>query len=83
MAGKAFNDRYQQYREAVEEYLQGLFAKDMPWKDLYESMRYSLLAGGKRKVVNTTFPFANGRVGHTILHKSNVCKYSTLYRYSV
>lgn len=37
-----------QYRTAVEECLNSLFTDDLPQKALFESMRYSLLAGGKR-----------------------------------
>ena len=48
MEMSAFRQRYEQYRQAVETYLNGLFAAEVPWSDLYESMRYSLLAGGKR-----------------------------------
>ena len=37
------------YRDAVEEYLENCFADDtLPQKSLFDSMRYSLLAGGKR-----------------------------------
>ncbi len=36
------------YREAVEQYLNDCFAENVPQKTLLESMRYSLLAGGKR-----------------------------------
>ncbi|MDO4314821.1 MAG: polyprenyl synthetase family protein [Oscillospiraceae bacterium] len=43
-----FDVRYGEYRRAVEEYLDGLFTGNPAWADLYESMRYSLLAGGKR-----------------------------------
>lgn len=43
-----FARQYDAYREAVETYLGGLFTEKTPWADLYESMRYSLLAGGKR-----------------------------------
>lgn len=48
MEAAAFDKRYGTYRQAVEEYLQGLFTRQVPYGDLYESMRYSLLAGGKR-----------------------------------
>ena len=34
--------------QAIEDYLNGLFAEKPHWADLYEAMRYSLLAGGKR-----------------------------------
>lgn len=44
----AFDARYGEYRQAVEEYLAGLFLDRPHWADLYDAMRYSLLAGGKR-----------------------------------
>lgn len=44
----AFDARYGEYRQAVEEYLEGLFSDKPHWVDLYDAMRYSLLAGGKR-----------------------------------
>ena len=53
-----FNERYEQYRQAVEEYLQSLFTDKQPWDDLYESMRYSILAGGKRIRPVLTLEFA-------------------------
>lgn len=48
MDAKRFTERYEEYRAAVEDYLNGLFTGDVPWKTLYESMRYSVLSGGKR-----------------------------------
>ena len=48
MEKREFDVRYGYYRRTVEEYLNGLFADKPHWADLYESMRYSLLAGGKR-----------------------------------
>ena len=38
------------YREYIEEYLAGIYKRfaDMPQKQLFEAMEYSLLAGGKR-----------------------------------
>ena len=44
----AFDLRYREYQTAVEEFLQGQFSDKPHWEDLYASMRYSLLAGGKR-----------------------------------
>ena len=38
----------QKYLDSIEAYLQGCFTEDQPQKVLFESMRYSLLAGGKR-----------------------------------
>ena len=43
-----FDARMSAYREAVEVYLNGCFTEDLPQKRLFEAMRYSLLAGGKR-----------------------------------
>lgn len=44
------NARFVQYREFIEQYLQGYFAqfRSEPQKKLYDAMQYSLLAGGKR-----------------------------------
>lgn len=53
-----FDARYGEYRRAVEEYLSGLFTGEPAWADLYESMRYSLLAGGKRIRPVLTLEFA-------------------------
>lgn len=45
-----FEDRSREYREFIEEFLKNWTEKfrDEPQKKLYESMSYSLLAGGKR-----------------------------------
>lgn len=43
-----FEARMKQYLTAVEEYLNGCFTDERPQKRLFEAMRYSLLAGGKR-----------------------------------
>ena len=43
-----FKQRMEEYRLAVEDYLNGCFTDDAPQKCLFEAMRYSLLAGGKR-----------------------------------
>ena len=43
-----FQQRYDAYRREIEAFLKGLFTDRTDWGDLYESMRYSLLAGGKR-----------------------------------
>ena len=48
MDDKQFTERYEAYRAAVEDHLSRLFTGDVPWKTLYESMRYSVLSGGKR-----------------------------------
>ncbi|MBQ9460262.1 MAG: polyprenyl synthetase family protein [Oscillospiraceae bacterium] len=48
MDDNLFFDRFNTYREAVEVYLNRLFAEAVLWQKLNESMRYSLLSGGKR-----------------------------------
>ena len=58
MEKAAFDARYETYRAKIEEYLKGLFTRDDPWEDLYASMRYSLLAGGKRLRPVLTLEFA-------------------------
>ncbi len=45
---KNFEQVLRGYVQAIEEYLQKNFMQDVPQASLYESMRYSLLAGGKR-----------------------------------
>lgn len=58
MEQTAFDVRYGEYRAAVEDYLQGLFTDKPHWADLYDAMRYSLLAGGKRIRPVLTLEFA-------------------------
>ncbi|MHA5221071.1 polyprenyl synthetase family protein [Dysosmobacter sp. Phy] len=48
MDKQAFQAQFDEYRREVEGALKALFTDKDPWGDLYESMRYSLLAGGKR-----------------------------------
>ena len=48
MDKKTYDARYALYHAAIEEYLAGLFTADVPYETLFESMRYSVLAGGKR-----------------------------------
>ena len=45
-----FDERSTLYREFIEEYLAGIFEpfREEPQQELYDAMRYSLLAGGKR-----------------------------------
>lgn len=58
MDDKLFSARYEGYRAAVEAYLERLFIDRVPWQKLYESMRYSLLSGGKRIRPVLTLEFA-------------------------
>ena len=43
-----FDKMLKGYQNAVEAYLASCFTEDLPQKKLFEAMRYSLLAGGKR-----------------------------------
>ncbi len=58
MEKAVFDIRYEAYRRAVEAYLEDLFADKPHWADLYDAMRYSLLAGGKRIRPVLTLEFA-------------------------
>jgi len=58
MKKAAFDARYQEYLTEVEDFLRGQFTYKPHWADLYESMRYSLLAGGKRIRPVLTLEFA-------------------------
>lgn len=43
-----FHEKLKEYQTAVEAYLASCFTEELPQKKLFEAMRYSLLAGGKR-----------------------------------
>ena len=58
MEKTAFDLRYEEYRSEIERFLESLFAEEPHWVDLYESMRYSILAGGKRIRPVLTLEFA-------------------------
>ena len=58
MEQREFDAKNSAYRQAVEAYLNSLFMDKPHWADLYESMRYSLLAGGKRIRPVLTLEFA-------------------------
>ena len=83
MEKAAFDARYEEYRQAVEAYLQGLFTGKPHWQDLYEAMRYSLLAGGKRIRPVLTLEFARlaGLDWHTALPVA--CALELVHTYSL
>lgn len=58
MAESAFDTRYRIYRRLIEDQLRSFFTGTTAWSDLYEAMRYSLLAGGKRLRPMLTLEFA-------------------------
>ena len=53
-----YQARYAAYQAAIEEYLASLFVEDKPYSKLFESIRYSILAGGKRIRPVLTLEFA-------------------------
>ena len=58
MEKTAFDQRYEMYRQEIEHFLRAQFEETTHWSDLYEAMRYSLLAGGKRIRPVLTLEFA-------------------------
>ncbi len=58
MEAKVFDERYAEYVAAIEKTLSAQFTADKPYGKLYESMRYSLLSGGKRLRSVLTLEFA-------------------------
>ena len=54
-----YQETYQAYLTAVEDYLGTLFLGDRPYGQLQEAMRYSLLSGGKRVRPVLTCAFAD------------------------
>ena len=53
-----YEERYGEYQEAIEAYLDGLFTDQKPYSQLYEAIRYSILGGGKRIRPVLTLEFA-------------------------
>jgi len=78
-----FNTRYEVYRQGIETYLQSLFAESVHWQDLYEAMRYSLLAGGKRirPVLTAEFARLAGLTWETALPAA--CAVELVHTYSL
>lgn len=53
-----YEARYQEYQQAIEKYLDGLFTGSVAYGKLYEAMRYAILGGGKRIRPVLTLEFA-------------------------
>lgn len=83
MEQAAFQTRYEEYRAAIESFLETLFAEKPHWANLYESMRYSILAGGKRIRPVLTLEFANltGEDWHTAVPVA--CALELVHTYSL
>ena len=78
-----YEARYQEYQQAIEKYLNGLFTGSAPYGRLYESIRYSLLAGGKRIRPVLTLEFA--RLGGIDWHLAlpYACALELVHNYSL
>lgn len=78
-----YEERYAAYLQAIEEYLNGLFTADKPYARLYESMRYSVLSGGKRIRPVLTLEFA--RLGGIDWHLAlpYACALELVHNYSL
>ena len=78
-----YERRYEAYRQAVEDNLNGLFTGSVPYGRLYESIRYSLLAGGKRIRPVLTLEFA--RLGGIDWHLAlpYACALELVHNYSL
>ena len=78
-----YQTRYSAYQEAIEEYLHGLFTQEKPYGKLYEAIRYSILAGGKRIRPVLTLEFA--RLGGIDWHLAlpYACALELIHNYSL
>lgn len=78
-----YQDRYAAYQAAIEAYLNGLFTEDQPYGQLFDSMRYSILAGGKRIRPVLTLEFA--RLGGIDWHLAlpYACALELVHNYSL
>ncbi len=78
-----FNEQYEIYRTAVEDYLDGLFREERPYGKLQEAMRYSLLAGGKRVRPVLTLAFCDMLGGNWRDALPVACALELIHTYSL
>jgi len=79
-----YQQQYSAYQQAIEAYLEGIFTADgKPYGRLQESIRYSLLAGGKRIRPVLTLEFA--RLGGIDWHLAlpYACALELVHNYSL
>jgi len=78
-----YEAQYKAYQEAIEGYLGHLFTGNPPYVMLYESIRYSILAGGKRIRPVLTLEFA--RLGGIDWHLAlpYACALELVHNYSL
>ena len=74
---------YQEYQQAIEKYLNGLFTGKVAYGKLYEAMRYAILGGGKRIRPVLTLEFA--RLGGIDWHLALpfACALELVHNYSL
>ncbi len=75
--------RYKSYLDAVEAYLDTLITGEPAWQDLYDSMRYSILSGGKRIRPVLTLEFARLAGGDWRLAVPAACGLELVHTYSL
>ncbi len=78
-----YQSRYAAYHAAIESYLNNLFTEDKPYSELFESIRYSILNGGKRIRPVLTLEFA--RLGGIDWHLAlpYACALELIHNYSL
>ena len=78
-----YEARYQEYQQAIEKYLNGLFTGKVAYGKLYEAMRYAILGGGKRIRPVLTLEFA--RLGGIDWHLALpfACALELVHNYSL
>lgn len=78
-----YEARYQEYQQAIEKYLNGLFTGKVAYGKLYEAMRYAILGGGKRVRPALTLEFA--RLGGIDWHLALpfACALELVHNYSL
>ncbi len=83
MEQQSFETRYQTYLQEVETYLAGLFTQKADYAQLYDAMRYSLLAGGKRirPILTLEFAHLNGLDWRKVLPVA--CALELVHTYSL
>ena len=78
-----FHDQIARYRAAIEAFLQAQFCQELPQKRLFDAMRYSLLAGGKRIRPFLTLAFCRAHVGDEEAAVPFACAIESLHSYSL
>lgn len=78
-----FLQQYETYRNAVEDFLSGLFREEKPYGSLYDAMRYSVLAGGKRVRPVLTLAFCEALCGEWQKALPFACALELVHTYSL